>query len=538
MRVVRLIGRFARGPERHAILRSILLDARQPPDVREQAVVATWTDAHRLTLSREELVRLAHEGGRREPPLSAPGRLPLTLSLVFFAIALEPEAEAFAGELLRHQPPEVRTSLLTNLLPGALTPRLVEAVFRQWWDEDRPRLEASGTEGDADSMGFVARAQRHRPGVWDLLVRWARRLEVTPLRSWVLHPLSADEQRRLLRSHPDLHRRGVEALLLPLEDLLEARGEAGLLKVLGAHLHTDSQAWKLGAGLVPHPEPLDAAVSLLATWPGARKLFHQRLSSFAVATPTRRLLVRALFEHDRPMALRWALVAERYPDNLPLVGEVLRLAARAPMADDRSFFLRWLHAEGAWLQAWALEGLLGLEESGEAWRARLQVLLRSDHPRVQLRAATGLVREGIHDGLALLRQTAAGSADPLLRAEAIHWLGLVDAEASRPLLHRAVVAPRLPRRDEDLYIRGAARTDLVPAPEAEEAACVLDRLGAPGDLAHLLEARLRGTCDSVFDDALAHQLDREEGHAAPPAPRSWAPRGGWNEGPASDDDFP
>ncbi|RJS20827.1 hypothetical protein DRW03_19325 [Corallococcus sp. H22C18031201] len=529
--IVELIARFDPDGGRDACLLGVFLDAHERLDVREAAVLSTLGRERRMRMSREALARLASGATDETTSLS------ILVDLALSALVLDADAEPLAWELLLQESPAERASLLTRLRPNGPNPTLAERLFRQWWSWDRPVIEATHNER-VEKNGGVALTWR-RPETRDLLVRWALTLEPWLLRMWVLRELSPAEQRGLFLASPELHQRAVAALLLPVEDMVDALGAQGLLASLKKTLHEDSRAWHLTPLGVAHPKHLDDAARLLATWREARPLFHKMLCALDLATPTRRALVRALFNHDRALAPRWAREAERYPDNAPLVREVLRLVAQAPIESDRAFLWHWLRSEAAWAMAWALEGLLVLGESGAEWRARLLDLRRSNDIYVRLRAAAGLVREEVHaDALMELRACARDATLPVIRAEAIRWLGAVDAEASRPFLYQAVEAAPMSRRlatREDLDEQEDDSGQVAaPVPEAEEAAAALDRLGTPEDLARLLDSRLRYRCSPEFADALARHLSRQEGRESEPSPTSCVMQRWWIRQDAAD----
>ncbi|NTX07745.1 HEAT repeat domain-containing protein [Myxococcus sp. CA040A] len=516
-RLVRLIGRLDTAGQHQSLLRSVLLDPRETYDVRDAVMrLAHWRPPW-LKLSREEFSRLAgrtpsYEG---DDLLSRQPGPTFTLSSVLCEAGLDEDSEELARDVLSAATPDTRARILHDQRPGALTPSLMEWLFLKWWEEDRHHLDKQGDRGH-ELNGFVALECRNRPGMWDLLTQWARNWPTDHLKWHVLPRLSPAEQVRLLTSHPELHQRAVAEFLLPLRELHAALGTEGLSRALRKVVLAESLALVVNrANIVERPEPFGRAVKVLGEWGAARPLLYELLCSFDVDVEARGALLMELFARDRAAALRWTFAAVSYPDNLPLVMRAHQLAARHPRPEDRPLFLRWLRDEDVHGQLLAMEGLMGLGESGAGWRDRLTFLARSDSPRVRLNAAAGLVREGLHEWLEPLRLVAVDeSPGATLRSEAIRWLGVLDAEASRSLLYRALETPPGPG---DIGGFGAPPA----SDEANEAAWALNRLGTPEDLARLLDARVRGQCGWYFDDELENHVLRQEGRSRPPPPSYW-----------------
>ncbi|MCP3061326.1 hypothetical protein LXT21_21325 [Myxococcus sp. K38C18041901] len=505
-RAVHLLGQLDTSGRHAGDLRELLLDAREPYEAREAVPLAGRWRPPWLKLSTEALSRLTG----RTPPEPPHPTFPLTC--VLFEAGLDEDAETLAREVLSAEPPERRASLLRNLRPGALTPRLQEWLFQRWWDEDRHVLATQG-DRSAEENGLVSLVHRHRPGVWDVLAAWARHWPTNNLKWHVLPELSPDEQVRLLTSSPELRRRAVEALLLPAEALVAELGEDGLSRVLREVIRVDSLSCTAGRLIVEPPVNHAEAVALLGTWKKARPLLYSMLCSFELHVEARLPLLAALFDADREVASRWTLAASHHVENLPLSREGLRRASLRPIPEDRALFLRWLRDEDPRGQAHALEGLLGLGESGAGWRDRLESLARSDRPEVRLRAAAGLVREGATGWLESLRHTALDAEAPE-RDTAVRWLGVVDAEGSREALYQALRTPPISQED-DGYVAPT------PRPEATEAAWALNRLGTPEDLSRLTDAWLSGRCDYWLVDELERHVLRQEGHPQPAPPWPW-----------------
>lgn len=495
----------------------MLLDPRESYDVRDAVMRLAHGRPPWLKLSREELSRLAglapsYEGddlSSREPGPTFP------LSSVLCEAGLDEDSEELARDVLSAATPDTRASILHHQRPGALTPSLMEWLFLKWWEEDRHRLDKQGDRGN-ELNGFVALEYRHRPGMWDLLTQWARDWPTDHLKWQVLPRLSPAEQVRLLTSHPELHPRAVAEFLLPLEHLHAALGTEGLSRALRKVVLAESLALVVNrADIVARPEPFERAVKVLGEWGAARPLLYELLCSFDVAVEAREALLVELFARDRAAALRWTFAAVSYSDNLPLVMKAHQLAARHPRPEDRPLFLRWLRDEDVHGQLLAIDGLMSLGESGAGWRDRLMFLARSESPRVRLGAAAGLVREGLHEWLEPLRRAAGDeSSEAALRSEAIRWLGVVDAEASRSLLYQALETPPGPG---DIGGFGAPPA----SDEANAAAWALNRLGTPEDLARLLDARVRGSCGWYFDDEVENHVLRQEGVSRPAPPSAW-----------------
>ncbi|MCP3143177.1 HEAT repeat domain-containing protein [Pyxidicoccus xibeiensis] len=500
-RIVGLLGIFG-GPEQLPLLRTLLFDTREDFSVRNRAL---WVGArHGLRLSGTELSQLLHRTSAR----TCPGHYHLgpcgpSLGTLLDPARLDDDGTEVEAALLQVSSEE-RARILADSDTAPLPARLVEGLFTRWHQSDRHEVSEAGNLD-------VALAHRERPEAWKLLTEWTRELTAYDQQGLLYGGLSREELARLVRDAPDAMQRAANALLLPLSDLRGYFGEEALLRLLLRIVRAESSAWTVPYGLVERQPAFARATVLLCEWPEARPFLYRYLCDFTLATEVRHELLDSLFDHDRAVAIRWALVAARYADNTPLVRFVLRLAAQRPEPGDRPLFLTGLRGTDDVSQCFALEGLLALGESGASWCDRLGSLIHANHPAVRLRAAAGLAQQGRSEWLPMLRHAALEAPEPWLRADALRWLGQVDAEASRPVLLRALTTEG-PWGNRQI------------APGADEAVWALSRLGSVEDLCALLDASLKGCCSALLDEALEFHLARQEGHPVknvPPPLRSY-----------------
>ncbi|WP_186002064.1 HEAT repeat domain-containing protein [Corallococcus sp. Z5C101001] len=541
-RIVWLLG-IVGGAGLHPLLKSLLLDPREDPLVRDMALRAVLK--HGMTLSARELLQLHEEAVEPDAPS-------FKLSYLLFFVRLE-DFGADIEEALARMDPGDRARLLSRLrgcdrrrsLAGlsqrqrvveALLesnqfrfpvpqhgvpqpPALMEWLFARWNSCDRQLLEAQGPSGRLLNVN-VALALRERPEAWTHLVEWSRELTAEQLEDvevWMVWRQSPDALAGLTGTSPSLRRWAVETLLLPLSDLLAHLGEDGLLRRLERVVRMESVACTVPCGLVKHPRAFRYAREVLCEWGEARRrVLYRLLCDFDVASSVRMELLDALWVRDRAVAVRWALAAERYPDNSLLVERILRYASANPLPADRPLFLAVLRGPHEERWEFALKGLLALGESGAGWCDKLLTLTHDSSPRVRLQAFAGLVQQGRREWLDPLRRLAHEEPDPWTRAEALGWLGTLDAEESRPLF-LAVLA--------DARARGAGEFPSLVffphvSPEVEEAIRALSRRGTEEDLSALLNASLSGCCSMGLDQQLEGHLTRYEGPPAKDVPEA------------------
>ncbi|MFP2924878.1 HEAT repeat domain-containing protein [Pyxidicoccus sp. 3LG] len=246
----------------------------------------------------------------------------------------------------------------------------------------------------------------------------------------------------------------------------------------------------------------------------ARPLLLRMIGDSSLDEEARRPLLAALFNRDGAEATRWAQESLGVPEHAALVYQVLQQLTVEPEPDDRPLYLEALRSSDAVAQCFAIEGMLGLGESGAGWCDRLTSLLRSPHPGVRVRAAAGLAREGRREELPELRRLALEDPEPWLRAEALRWLGEVDMEGSASVVARGL-ADDGAWNDAPL---GAA-----------EAIWALSRRGTPEDLSRLLNAypvlnekfndekkysvRVQWSLEFLLEECLKFHLARQEGHS-------------------------
>ncbi|QSQ24422.1 hypothetical protein JY651_05545 [Pyxidicoccus parkwayensis] len=397
-----------------------------------------------------------------------------------------------------------RESVLVSARHRPLSRRIVEWLFSRWFMHDRFQLATDEDWGRRANFR-VAVAHHERPEAWKLLEEWTRQAAPAGMDLDVFRELPLDALARLLREAPEHHQSAARLLMLPLPELIAHFGQSQLLRRIERVARDESVAQKVSYSIKPGPRAICRALDLLVEWPEARPALRALLCDFSLAEGVRCELLDRLFVQDRAMVLRWALVAVRYPDNALLVRFVLECAAKQPEPGDRPLFLAALRGEDDEARATALEGLFALGESGAGWCDRLISLVHSSHERVRLCAAACLVREGMREWLPLLREKVLEVPESAMRLVAIHWLGRVDAEGSRPVLRQLLA--EAPTGARGYY-----------HPGADEAAWALSRLGTTEDLSVLLAATLRGTCSPRTDRELEYHLARQEGRPTPEVP--------------------
>ncbi|RKG93142.1 hypothetical protein D7V88_03625 [Corallococcus terminator] len=471
VRVVRLLGVFG-GPELTPLLLERFFDEREGLSTRNKALEVLVKQG--APLSGPDLTRISEV-----PPLICPCCCPSTEALL--TLARTEDAWDAAEAVLLKCSPQLRAHVLASTERTRFSPRLVEWLYSRWFLYDRHPL-AEGDAWDRRANLRVAVAHRERPEARRLLDAWARDAAAEVLKSQLQQSINV-------------------LLLLPLPDLLAAVGPEALLRLLHRIVRAESVAQTVPYGLQQSPPGSARALELLVEWREARPLLRSFLCDFDIPDGVRRLLLHHLVDHDPAMAVRWALAAMRYPDNAALVRFVLQGAARQPAPGDRPLFLAALQGEDAEGQGFALEGLFALGESGAGWCDRLTSLVHSSDEPVRLRAAACLVREGQREWLPMLRQAALEAPEQGLRAEAVRWLGQVDAEASRPML-------------KQVLSEVATSSHPNHASGADEAARALSRQGTAENLSALLDAALRGCCSPSIDRELEDHLARQEGRLA------------------------
>ncbi|WP_147444137.1 MULTISPECIES: HEAT repeat domain-containing protein [Corallococcus] len=484
-RVVRLLGVFG-GPELTTLLLERFFDEREGFSTRERALHALVKQG--APLSGPDITRIIDVS-----PLMCPCCSPSTEEVLTLA-RTEDAWEAAEAALLKHSP-QMRAHVLASTEHTRLSPRLVEWLYSRWFLHDRHPL-AEGDDWDPRANLQVAVAHRERPEARMLLDAWGR-------------DMAAEVLGQLSRAEPRLQQSVDALLLLPLPDLLASFGQEALLRLIHRIVRAESVAQKVAHGIQPSPPGSFRALELLVEWREARPLLRSLLCDFDIADGVRHSLLNHLLDHDRAMAVRWALAAMRYPDNAALVRFVLQGAARQPAPGDRPLFLAALQGEDAETQVFALEGLFALGESGAGWRDRLTSLVHSSDERMRLRAAACLIREGQREWLPMLRQAALEPPERGLRAEAVRWLGQVDAEASRPVL-------------EQVLAGAATSSPRNHASGADEAAWALSRLGTAEDRSALLDAALQGFCSPGIHRELEYHLARQEGRPAQDVLPPWS----------------
>ena len=489
-KVVRLLGLFG-SPELLPLFKALLLDEREHQRVRVFALQEGRR--HGLHLSGGEIAGLLAQ------PLAPEHRF-------FFLQALLPlarteDALSTLEAALLQLPPWYRVDILWHWSSQLelLHPRLVDWLWARWCQNDRQIVPPN--ESRCDNNRWLALSTWERPESWAYLTHEVPALPVMSLEEFLACGLLPREAlARLLAPHPEKSRLAAESLLLPLPALLAHFGHDALLRRLRRVVRAESLAWRVPCSILEHPVGFDAAVELLGEWSEARPLLFRLLCDFDLAEEVRRKLLATLFERDRAVTIRWALVALAWPDTLPLVRFLLHRAVWKPAPVDRPLFLAALRSTDDVAHCFAIEGLLALGESGAGWCDRLTSLLHAPHPVVRLRAAAGLARQGPEEGLPLLRRTALEAPEPWLRAEALRWLGEVDLEASRPVLEQGLSDPGL--SDRHPLTLGM-----------DEAIHALSRRGRPEDLTALLNAYVRGPIGYDLDDHLEHHLRRQEGRS-------------------------
>ncbi|EPX55419.1 hypothetical protein D187_009030 [Cystobacter fuscus DSM 2262] len=498
VRVLRLLRLFG-GEDELPLVRALLLNPREHFTVRSWALGLALHLG--LRLSGAELSGLVGASALSPSQEDAPV---LEAYRCLRLVRAEEDIPWVEATLRRWSPWERADLLIQSRREGEPLPAPVLTwLYTRWCEEDRGALERE--PGGPERNLQVAAATWTRPESWALLARESRNLSSEG-------PMPREALHQLLSADPEALHHAAKALRLPLPTLLVCLGREGLLRRLEEVLHAQSLSLNVAYGLMPAPEDYPRALEVLAEWPEARALRLRYLCDFGVALELRKELLRQLFQRERATALRWALAAWKWPENLPLVRTVLREASGSAEPGDRALFLAALSGTDDAAACFALEGLLALDESGPAWLERLEALLYAAHPLVRVRAAAGLLRWGRAEGGELLRRTARESDEPWLRAEALRWLGALDAPGHEELLERGL-------RDETWEKK--------LWPGADEAAWALFRWGTPEALGALLTAWLHGgTADveAYLEAHLARQEGRPSKHLPPPRTRALVAR--------------
>ncbi|ATB33660.1 HEAT repeat domain-containing protein [Melittangium boletus] len=487
MRALRLLRLFG-GEEQLPLVRRLLLEPREPLPVRAWALEVGVSLG--LRLSGPELSGLLQEGALEVYPCLHLVRSEEEVSWI--VPTLEPWSAWERTDLF------LQSRRRGDPLPAAV----VGWLYARWLQEDRRVLDTE--PGGPERNLQVAAATWTRPESWALLATEANHLPSDTLPEEALH--------QLLRDDPEALHHAAEALRLPLPSLLACLGREGLSRRLEQVVRAQSLSLSVSYGLIPPQEAYSRALALIEAWPEARPLRLRLLCDFKVASDIREALLRQLFRHERDTALRWTLAALPWPANAPLVRTVLREAAGSAQPSDRPLFLAALEGKDEAAGCFALEGLIALDESGPDWRGRLEALGYSSHPLVRVRAAAGLARAGEASGWESLRHTAREASEPWERAEALRWLGELNAPEHAELLVRGL-------RDDTWEKKRW--------PEADEAAWALFQWGTPEALGALLSAHLSGGTADI-DGYLEAHLARQEGRPvkalAPPRTRTLVAR--------------
>lgn len=483
------------------LLRSFILDPAAHPGLQGMALEVG--SKHGLWLSGTELVRL-HEAHSHERGTG----LLLEVALCFARLdGFTPDLKEM---LLRWSPNERAQLLFAFPFISIPQPRAyVDWLFSHWYEVDRPLLEAEGDRGH--ELNFdVALSHRERPEAWALLVSWSQELDAEALERKVARGtwgMSRDELSRFVSASPALRHRAAEGLMLPLEELRAHFGEDRLLRRLDSVVRMERAAGLTPYGILKHPTAFTWALELLGEWGEARRRVLARwLCDLELEESARRQLLEQLWNHDPGMALRWARVAMRYPGNTSLVVRVLRLALDSRARDARPLFLDALEGPEAELRPLAIEGLVLLGEASPAWTDRLLALASDAHPEVRLHAFAALIQQGQRQWLGALWRLAREGETPRVRAQALRWLGVLDAEASRPLFME-VLSQAPSREDEDLFPYGISP---LLYPELEASILALSQLGTDEDLTALLDLVPRGYVCAPLGELFARHLERRE----------------------------
>ncbi|WP_161604876.1 HEAT repeat domain-containing protein [Myxococcus xanthus] len=537
-RIVWMLGSFG-GVEQLPLFRALLFDPNEDFNVQDLALRAGAR--HGLQLSPREFIQLDEDHRERMGPGFT------LVDLISFArlATFSPDLEAALLQL----PPRPRGRLLIAQRRGHSAPQspertqaqraskarldrhpfhpfrfpfpeqgvvaqpyaLAEWLFERWYHSDRHAIREEVDPYEQLNL-CIALTWKERPEAWRLLTEWCQDMSAEELERDLIRVdwgVSRDELARITRTHPALHHRAAEALLLPLPDLIAHWGEERLLHRLERVVRAESVACKVPYNLVKHHPAFHWANDLLFQWDVARRrVLYPLLCDADVASQVRSHLLEHLSDHDRPAAVRWARAAERYPGNAPLIGTVVQHAAlNTPTPEDRPLLLSALRNPDARIRGLAIEGLLALGESGPAWVDRLLSLAHEPHPEVRIPAAAGLVQQGQREWLTPLQQLTLDAPTPFLRAEALRWLGLLDGNASRALFLQVLASAPSPKGDS----HGCPCCPCLPAvfsPEVEAAIEALSRLGTDEDLSALLDAGVRLGCTLQLEEQWTHHLAR------------------------------
>ncbi|AKQ70610.1 hypothetical protein A176_007522 [Myxococcus hansupus] len=298
-RIIWMLGSFG-GAEQLPLFRALLLDPNEDFDVRDLAQRAGAR--HGLQLSARELVQLdAEHIGLRfslvnllsfvrlaafSPDLEAAllqlesgrrGRL-LIMQRRVQSAPQSPERtqaqRASVARLDRHPFRFPSPEQVVVAQPHALA----EWLFERWYHSDRHTIHEKVDPYERLNLG-VALAWKERPEAWHLLTEWCQDMSAEELERDLIRVdwgVSRDELARITRTHPALHRRAAEALLLPLPDLIAHWGEEKLLHRLERVVRAESVACKVRYDLVEPPRhspgPMNCCFN--GTWPGAECCTH------------------------------------------------------------------------------------------------------------------------------------------------------------------------------------------------------------------------------------------------------------------------
>jgi hypothetical protein len=484
-KLVWLLGIFG-SPALCPLFKELLLNPREDPSVRSLALSQGLR--HGLHLSGQELSGLLDQAIAQESRPGVEQRfLPFLKSLL--PLARTEDALSTARTALLEIPPLGRAELLGGLLDrtdSTGAPRLMDWLYTRWCQADRQLIWADelGRELNLE----IALATRERPESAEYLAGCAPELTPKQLERCLAKGLPRTTLAQWLASHPKPLSQAAECLLLPLPELLERFGRDGLLR----RLHRVVLAESLPRG------SYSSAWALLGEWPEARPLLLQLLCDLRLDSGLRSSLLDVLLERERAVAVRWALAAMAWPENASLVGWVLSLTSQAPQPADRPLFLAALHGSDVGAQDDAIRGLVSLGEAGAGWCDRLTSLLQSPSPKVRLRAAAALALQGVPEGVSLLEKGALDASNSMLRSFAVHWLGVVDVEASRRVVEQWIAEGWLWREESPL--------------PAEQAFWALSEIGTPKALTVMLWVLLRRDvlCNDVEEHLERHLMQQEQ----------------------------
>ncbi len=368
-----------------------------------------------------------------------------------------------------------RVALLSGMWndPAGIPPRLRRWLYRSWRRQDwqanleRSYLIASARRPSAFIAGLVL-------GHWWSLGGYEK--------AGFLRKLSREKIRELFRGRETEFQDAVTNFYLPLGFLLEHLGPDALISAIEKRFNEVGGLEEVIRFLDGEYKPdfFSRAVWLLRDWFNTDEAGVLAVAPESFGPILARLKARRrLYRDDRPDVRSWIRKAVADRDSSSTARGALSTIAEAPDPADRDLFLHILgtNAEPRMLYC-ALAGMENLREDGEAWRRNLKDLARDAHPLIRARAHAALARRGTRASVEALAEAATMSQDLCERAEAVRWIGEIDAAGHADLLRKVLL--------EDHETMG----DGYHSPVCQEAAFAIARLPGLEPMTLLLRAAL------------------------------------------------